>query len=386
MKNQTFERIDKHLHKRRFQAESGKWNTYYYAVFVDWKKKRRIFPLGPNLKLARIKLGELEADNFKRKDFDQEKIDLERAKTQGITLLTWLGRYLELVKSKRSWSRDEQHCKHLTRVLGEIPLSLINRPRIMEYKNQRIGESIQRYGKPVKGTLVKVSTINREIRCLLHALNLAADEGLIETVPRIRLESEQHLQRDRVLSDKEYRVLLEASPKWLRRVVIGAYESCLSRADLLKLTWDSVEDGLIKVRGGRAKTGVRQRVGISPALREVLDELKAEQTKLPNTEGRVFTQDGKPITVNVLRSAFDKAVQRAEVKDFHFHDLKHCGKTKWAAMGLPGDISDVGSGHAIPGMRGRYTNLRDQDIRESFKKMFMRCLEPDSVGSEVTAK
>lgn len=361
MKDQTYKHMRKtpHLYKRQYQSDKGEERTLYYARFVDWKGKRRIFPLGSYLQAAKEELKILESKNVKQEDFDKARI-------QGMTLEVWLERYLILVKTKRSWERDKQHCEHLTRVLGAIPLSQVNRPRIMEYKNQRIDEPIQRYGKPVMGTTVKVSTINREIRCLLHALNLAADEGLIDTVPRVRLESEQHLQRDRVLSDKEYRELLDASPKWLQRVIIGAYESCLSRADLLNLTWDSVADGLIKVRGGRAKTGVKQRVGISTALHEILGELREG---IPNTEGRVFTQDGRPITVNILRAAFDKAVQGAKVKEFHFHDLRHCAKTRWAASGLPIDVSDVCSGHAIPGMRGRYINLRDQDIRDSFERM-----------------
>lgn len=203
------------LYKRQYQTVSGDWSTLYYGIFVDWKGKRRTFPLGSYLKTAKEQLKVLEGDNVKKKDFDLNKIEMEKAKNQGMILEVWLERYLNLVKGKRSWSRDEQHCKHLKRLLGSILLSQINRPRIMEYKNQRIAESILRYGKPVKGKTVKISTVNREIRCLLHALNLAVDEGLIENVPRIRLDSERHLQRDRVLSEKEYHDLLDASSRWL---------------------------------------------------------------------------------------------------------------------------------------------------------------------------
>jgi len=218
---------------------------------VDWKGKRRKFPLGSDLKTAKQELQVLKVDNIRKKDFDQEKIDLEKAKNQDITLEVWRPRFLGLVKAKKSLDRDEQHFNHLTRLLGSLPLSQINRPRIMEYKNQRLGESIMRYGKPAKkgAAKVKISTINREIRCLLHALNLAVDEGLIENVPRIRLDSERHLQRDRVLDENEYHDLLDASPRWLQRVFIGANDACLSRSDLLKLTWDAVGK-IIKVRGG----------------------------------------------------------------------------------------------------------------------------------------
>ncbi len=371
---QNFVRIAPHLYKRQYQTSNGDWSTHFYCFFKDkLKGKRRAFPLGSDLKTAKEQLKVLEGDNVKEKDFDQEKEERENAKIQGMTLGVWLDRYLHLVKAKRSWDRDEQHCKHLTRLLGSLPLSLVNRPRIMEYKNQRLTEFIIRHKNPVEGKTVKNSTINREIRCLLHALNLAVDEELIENTPRVRLDSENHLAHDRVLSEEEYRKLLEKSPTWLQRVFIVANDASLSRSDLLRLTWDCIVDGLIKVRGGRAKTGIKQRVGISPALRKVLDELEAEQKRVPNTERRVFTKDGRPITIDSLRTAFKKARSDATVEDFTFHDFRHCAKTTWAAQGLPPDVSDVASGHAIPGMRGRYTNLTDQNIRDAFENMHTRC-------------
>ena len=93
-----------------------------------------------------------------------------------------------------------------------------------------------------------------------------------------------------------------------------------------------------------------------------------------------------PISIDSLRTAFDKVTCDAGVKDFVFHDFRHCAKTRWAAEGLPGNISDVGSGHAIPGTRGRYTNLTDQNIRDAFEKMFTTCSHGNDVRAEVGAK
>jgi integrase len=71
----------------------------------------------------------------------------------------------------------------------------------------------------------------------------------------------------------------------------------------------------------------RQRIGISPELQKVLDELRAEYRRTPNTERRVFTKDGKPIPAATLRHAFDKAVQDAKIKDLRFRDFRHCVRT-----------------------------------------------------------
>jgi integrase len=163
--------------------------------------------------------------------------------------------------------------------------------------------------------------------------------------------------------------LVFASPRWLQRVLIGANEAAFDRGVLLGLTWDGVQDGLIVVKGGRAKTGARQRVGIAPALRVVLDELRAEYRRTPNTEARVFTKAGKPIPHGTLRHAFEDAARAAKVEDFQFRDFRHCARTRWAAAGLPFEVAETGIGHKLRGMHGRYTNLSDDQIRSAFEKM-----------------
>jgi len=193
---------------------------------------------------------------------------------------------------------------------------------------------------------------------------------LCDGAPRVKKERE--IARDRILTDDENKALFDAPPKWLQRVMIGANEAALDKGVLIKLTWDSVNNGLIKVKGGRDKTGADQRAGISPALQEVLDELRAEYRRIPNTERRVFTKDGKPIHASTLRNAFESVRDNAGIKDFQFRDFRHCARTRWAADGLPFEVAEVGIGHKIRGMAGRYTNLTDDHIRNAFQVMFTR--------------
>jgi len=54
--NQSFKRIAPHLYKRQYQAANGEWTTLYYGILVDWKGKRRSFPLGSELRTAREQL------------------------------------------------------------------------------------------------------------------------------------------------------------------------------------------------------------------------------------------------------------------------------------------------------------------------------------------
>ncbi len=368
---QKFERVEKHKHlyRRQYQIGNGEWSTIYYGRFTDWKGKRRMFPLGSDLRAAREALKLLEARNVKREDFDLEKEERRKAATAGMTVAEWLEQYLEKTKSKASWQTDKTHRANLQRLMGTLPLAEVNRPRLMEYKTRRLSEPIMRHGKPVEGTKVKGATVNRELSFLSAALNLAADDSLCEGMPK-RWKREKETARDRTLSDDEYRRMLNAPPRWLQRCIIAANETALDRGALIALTWDSVHDGLVSIK--RPKTGVKQRIGVSPALEEVLEELRAEFRKTPNTERRVFTKDGQPISAGQLRKAFDRTVSDAGIEDFQFRDFRHCARTRWAADGLSYEVAEGALGHKLPGMHGRYTNLTDNQVRGAFQEMVTR--------------
>lgn len=96
-------------------------------------------------------------------------------------------------------------------------------------------------------------------------LTLAAEDGALEKIPATRRlkEPEDHLARERVLDAEECKALLDASPRWLQRVTIGAYEACLSCVDLLTRSADDIQRkktalAMIKIAGGRNKTKARQ--------------------------------------------------------------------------------------------------------------------------------
>jgi integrase len=377
---QKFERVEKHLYRYlyryQYQGRPGSdWSTNFYARFTcRLKKKRRVFPLGSDLKTARDELRVLEARNIRKEDFDLDRRPPE-PEPERLTVAKYLPRFLETKKGLPSYGFWKTCAGHLGRLLGPIALEEITRAKMAEYKQLRYAEPIQRHGKPVKGTLVSPSTVNREITTLVGVFNLAAEDGVLEKIPATKRlkESEDHLARERVLDADEHKSLVDASPRWLQRVIIGAYEGCLSRVDLLSLTSEEVhrkrpETALIKIMGGRNKTKARQKIPISPALSEVLDELEKERRKLTSLHGAnlVFTRDGKPITKAALRKAFDRALQAAGLKDFHFHDFRHCAVTRWTLADIPEDLRKLAAGHSRRSVHQRYVNPPDEQMVEIF--------------------
>jgi len=68
-------------------------------------------------------------------------------------------------------------------------------------------------------------------------------------------------------------------------------------------------------------------------------------------------------------------VENAKIEDFQFRDFRHCARTRWADAGLPFEVGEVGIGHKIRGIAGRYINLSDNQIRGVFQEMFARSLQ-----------
>ena len=76
---ETFERVTerhggktapvKHFYRRQYQIAGGDWRTIYYAIFKDWKGKRRKFPLGSKLGPANEGLALYEARNIQSRRF-----------------------------------------------------------------------------------------------------------------------------------------------------------------------------------------------------------------------------------------------------------------------------------------------------------------------------
>ena len=213
---------------------------------------------------------------------------IKRKPSQSPLVARYLPRFLETKKALPSYGFWKSCCTHIERHVGPIALVEITRSKIAAYKQLRLTEPISRHGNPVEGSLVRSSAVNREITVLVGLLNLAAEGGLLEKIPTTRRikDSEDHLARERILEADEWKALMDASPRWLQRVIIGAYEACLSRIDLLlTLTSHEIhrkrpEAAVLKLLGGRNKTKARQKIPISPTLAEVLDELDREAKKV----------------------------------------------------------------------------------------------------------
>ena len=105
--------------------------------------------------------------------------------------------YLKLpqIKNKRSYDRDILSIETLSGFFsGKLVRELTINP-IEAYRQKRLAEHSRR------GKSIRPATINREIACLRHMLNLAEREGMIESVPFRGLKAlKENNMRNRILT------------------------------------------------------------------------------------------------------------------------------------------------------------------------------------------
>ena len=141
------------------------------------------------------------------------------------------GRYIEYAKAhKRSWKRDVQMLSNLTTFFGEPKLRDITPLRVEEYQQARVKE-------------VSPATSNRELALLKHMFNVAERWGQYQGTNPVRLVKflPENNFRFQTLSEEEERRLLEASPPYLREMVLFAINTGLRTNEIFNLRWEDVD-------------------------------------------------------------------------------------------------------------------------------------------------
>lgn len=347
-------RIEKHLYERRYQKATGEWSRSYYIRLKDWKGVRRVWPAGDTLKTARAKRAEYEHRNALKEDFDRDKV-------QGMTFAKWGDIYLERYASKkRSHAEDARHVAALGLFFGTMTLPQITRAHVEAFKQSR-KERLSYKGKPVSDAYC-----NRELATLRHMLKLALEEGLVETLPLVRLHKEEG-ERERTLSPEEYQQLLAGSPVHLQRIITCAYETGMRAGEIRNLTWEKIDlkMGFLRLAAIDTKANEKRAIPLSPALRAILDDIKKEQreAKVAPIGGHVFTWGGRAMSEGWKR-AFHTACQKAGLDGFRFHDLRHTFVTMKVRQGFDYKRIMAITGHKTFAVFQRYNNPNEDDLRE----------------------
>lgn len=315
------------VYLRLTKTGKERWHIYYR---VDGERIRKAVKNAQSradaLKVLQIEV----ADAFRGKHgFKVEE--------RNIKFKEFADMYLENSKpNKKSWSEDRYRIEaHLKPFFGKLELKNISSLLIVRYRIKRLR------------TGVKKSTTNRELALLKVIFSRAIDWGFAVENPvrKVKFFSEKDNQKERVLTLEEEKGLLELSAEHLKPILMVALNTGMRRGEILSLKWDQVNLSKRFLQVENTKSGNNRVIPINDVLMEELLRLK----KL--NEKSMFVFPNKSV-----RTAFENACRRADIKELRFHDLRHTFATRLVEQGI--DLITIKEllGHHSVKVTERYTH------------------------------
>jgi integrase len=210
------------------------------------------------------------------------------------------------------------------------------------------------------------------VKNLQHVFTIAVNELEWLSDNPVKKVKSPKLPRGRVrFLDEDERVrLLEAcreSPnRLLYPCVILALSTGMRQAEQMNLVWSDInlKDGFLILH--ETKNGERRRV----TLAGIVLELLREHAKIRRLDTNLlFPSERCPQQPIDLRKSFANALEIAQIKDFKWHDLRHCTASYLAMNGASlAEIAEV-LGHKTLSMVKRYAHLSDGHVSSVLSSM-----------------
>ena len=259
-------------------------------------------------------------------------------------------RWLATRRESKYYEKDRAYVERLNDYLVGKALRQIDKVMVADIRDA-LGE-------------VRVAgTVNRIMGVLRAILNMARDEwGLVESVPRIKRAKET--ERVRFINRVEAQRLVDAMPRAMRPIVLFALATGLRQANILQLEWNevSITKRLIAIPGEKMKNDEPFGAPLNEAAISVL------QSQLGKHDRWVFPVRCRGILAarkGINNGVWKRALARAGLEDFRFHDLRHT----WASWHLQGGTHQ----HALRELGGwkddamvkRYSHLGRQHLQSA---------------------
>lgn len=318
-------------------------NTWWLDYSVDGRRVRESTG-STNKKFAIELLSKRIVEIKENKYFDIRK-------KQKITFKDFSAKYLSQysIPNKKSSSRDAQSIKLLSKQFGNKFLYEIATEQIEIYKRERLEK-------------VQEPTINRELACLKHIFTKAIEWNYVSDNPvkKVKLFNEKNRRRLRYLEWNEIKKLVDVCGEKIKPMVIAALHTGMRQGEIIKLKWSDINFNRRFIMIDRTKNNEKRDIPMSAYLTDMLLELKQKSQSayvFANSSGKSWSRFGS------IRKQFDDAMEKAEIEDFHFHDLRHTFASHLIMGGF--DLLTVKEllGHKSLEMTLRYAHLSSDHKR-----------------------
>ncbi len=279
-------------------------------------------------------------DKLKTLLWEQVRLGVKPSRSWQEAVVKWL---LE-TSDKVTHKEDKQKLAWLHAYLVELRLDEINLEVIDKIRSAKLKE-------------VSKATTSRYLALIRSILIRARDEWeWVDKVPKIRLFKETN-SRERALTVGEAKALLNELPAHQHETVLFALATGLRQSNILKLEWSQVNLELRHawIHGIQSKN----RRPIAVPLNDIA--IAVLQRQLGKHETCVFTYAGKPLKAANTK-AWGRALIRAGIKDFRWHDLRHTWATWQRQAGTPTHELQKLGGWRTGAMVERYAHLAPEQL------------------------
>ncbi len=337
----------------------------WWIDFLDEEGRRHRKKIGPNYRVAQDVLHDILAKVAKA-----EYLGVVEERKIGFTdfCREYLERYARTRLSPRSYEREEGIIRKHFIPFFKGYLKAITRSKIEAYMAQRLEGG------------ASPTTVAHEFSRLRHMLNWAVGQGYLKRSPAKGVKPPKpEPGRLRYLTAEELARLMEAlEPSslmenpynkgdkvsdlvrgYLKPLVILAINTGCRLGELLSLEWKDVNLRERFITLEHTKNNERR---IVPLNQEAYEAIKG----LPR---RIDTERLFPFTRHQVHGAFYRAVRRAGIKDFRFHDLRHTFASYLAMSGANMRTIQELLGHKDMRMTLRYSHLSPAHLKEAVNNL-----------------
>lgn len=330
--------------------KKDKKKLYYIVYTLNGKKVWE--PAGHSLKLAR------ELETKKKHDANNKKLGIVNKELKNIAFDDFVdNQFIPHYRLKNKAFQSESSRFRITKeFFGSMSLKSIKEydiDRFLKYLQQERG--------------ISKSTINRYIATIKRMLNYAIELDIIGINPARHVKQMPvDNKRSRYLTQEEIQRLLKACKESksdkLYYIVQIALKTGMRLSEILSLRTTDVHmlDRYILIDQQNTKSSKQRFIPINDTLYECLTEYF----------DKYDVEDGAELFDNLnIRKAYEKALERAEIKEFVFHDLRHTFASRLVQneVGLY-TVSEL-LGHSDISVTKRYAHLNKRNLRDAVEKV-----------------
>ena len=256
-------------------------------------------------------------------------------------------RYVRETKHKASQVSDIYHLRWLDKYLNGVELQTIKRDMLDKISVAKQAEGVEN------------STVNRLMEVIRAILRKACNEWeWLDRVPAVRMLPEP-IKRVRWLRRHEAEKLIAELPTHLADMARFSLETGLRRSNVTGLQWSQLD--LVRntawIHPDEAKARKAIPVPLSIAAVAVL------RKQIGKHQTNVFTYKGNTVT-QVNTKAWHKALERANIEDFRWHDLRHTWASWHIQEGTPLHVLQELGGWSTPEMVQKYAHLSSEHLAQ----------------------